>query len=81
MTGSPNRLNPDYFPPELIRNPQGGDIRSDLYSLGCVLYFLLIGRPPFQDAGPGQVLSKHQSAEPVPVTTLRADLPPVHMAI
>ena len=74
-------LNSDYFPPELVRNPHGGDGRADLYSLGCTLYFLLTGRPPFVDGTPAQVLQKHQTADPVPVTTLRSDVPPAIQTI
>lgn len=38
---------PDYSAPEQSRNPQNASPASDIYSLGAVLHFLLLGRPPF----------------------------------
>ena len=40
----------DYMAPEQWRNPAGVDGRADIYSLGCTLYHLLVGRPPYSDS-------------------------------
>jgi serine/threonine-protein kinase len=66
---------PDYAAPEQIRDSRGADIRSDLYSLGCTLYHMLAGRPPFAGLDTIGKLHHHQSAEPIPVEQLRPDVP------
>ncbi len=65
-----------YMSPEQISGLDGLDTRSDLYSVGCVLYECLAGKPPFHDPFEDQVLTKHQTA-PIPdVTLARPDTPP-----
>ena len=43
---------PMYMAPERYREPNKIDPRSDIYSIGCILYFLLSGRPPFIECDP-----------------------------
>lgn len=65
---------PDYMAPEQATDPETADIRADIYSLGCTLYHVLTGRPPFPDCSLAQKLLRHQQAEPSPVEEQRADL-------
>jgi serine/threonine-protein kinase len=65
-----------YMSPEQINGDQDIDCRSDLYSLGCVLFECLAGRPPFVRSREVVVLQLHLS-EPAPdVRSLRPDVPP-----
>jgi hypothetical protein len=64
----------DYIAPEQIQDPRTADIRADIYSLGCTLYFLLAGRPPFPDGSVIQKLMAHREKTARPVTEIRADV-------
>jgi serine/threonine-protein kinase len=67
---------PDYVAPEQTINAHAADIRSDLYSLGCTLYFMLTGQPPFPDASGAEKFHMHRNVEPTPVEEIRGDVPP-----
>ena len=65
----------DYISPEQARDPRSADVRSDLYSLGCTVFFMLVGRPPFADGTMVQKLLQHQQTQPPPIESLRPDVP------
>jgi serine/threonine protein kinase/tetratricopeptide (TPR) repeat protein len=63
-----------YMAPEQGRG-EFVDARADLYSLGCILYELCTGRPPFVGASPMQVLRQHLKSEPVAPSRLAEEVP------
>lgn len=66
---------PDYLAPEQSIDSHHVDIRADIYSLGCTMYFLLSGRAPFGEGSVAQKLQWHQSAQPPPLREFRPDVP------
>jgi serine/threonine protein kinase len=66
---------PDYIAPEQTLDAANADIRADIYSLGCTLYYLLTGAPPFRGRSLYEVLQAHQSLEAKPLNLVRADVP------
>jgi WD40 repeat protein/serine/threonine protein kinase len=67
---------PDYLAPEQAFDSRKADVRSDVYSLGCTLYYLLTGKAPFTGETLTQVLLKHQMEEAVGVEKHRREVPP-----
>jgi len=65
----------DYMAPELALSPDQVDHRVDIYSLGCVLYYALLGSPPFPEGTLAERLLKHQVAMPSDPRMKRPDIP------
>lgn len=72
---------PAYVAPEVSEGRVDNDPRSDLYSLGAVLFEFLVGRPPFQAATPEELLRMHVIDPPPDVGSLRPDLSPQTSAL
>jgi serine/threonine protein kinase len=70
ILGSASYLSPEQAAGDAI------DGRCDLYSLGCVLYEMLTGRPPFNGDSPLAVAYKHLHEEPLPPSRLRSGVTP-----
>src|ERR1019366_4006058 len=62
---------PEFMAPEQITDASSADIRSDIYSLGCTLYYLLTGKAPFTGDSTLAVLLAKQNGVPRPITQLR----------
>lgn len=72
--------SPAYMAPEQMAGKQA-DARSDLFSLGVVLYTMITGFRPFQGNSAKTVCFKVMNIEPVPVTSFHSDIPPELNAI
>jgi serine/threonine-protein kinase len=71
----------DYLAPEQAKNAHEAGPQADLYSLGCTLYYLLAGQPPFTGGQPLDRLLRHQFEAPPPITGKRPDVPPAVVSI
>ncbi len=69
VLGSPQYMSPEQFGEEKV------DVRSDVYSLGVILFELLTGQLPFTAPSLAQLAYKHMSDRPPSILTLRPDLP------
>jgi len=72
---SPTLGTPDYISPEQVKG-QRGDQRSDIYSLGIMLYEMLTGEPPYTGSNPLAVMNERLLHDPEPVGRRRKDVSP-----
>lgn len=66
---------PDYLAPEQARDAHCVDIRADIYSVGCILYRMLTGQPPFADKNVLHQIIRHATEEPRPIRELEPSVP------
>ena len=66
---------PDFIAPEQIRDAKSADIRADIYSLGCTIYYLLSGGPPFRGEHLWDIYQAHFSMDAGPLNMVRPDVP------
>jgi serine/threonine-protein kinase len=66
---------PDYISPEQVKG-QRGDQRSDIYSLGAMLYEMLTGQPPFVGSNPLAVMNERVLKDPQPARELNLEISP-----
>jgi serine/threonine protein kinase len=71
----------DYLAPEQALDSHSVDIRADIYSLGATFYYCLTGRSPFNEGSVAQKLIWHQTRQPKPIRTVRADAPAELVAV
>jgi serine/threonine protein kinase len=66
----------DYIAPEQVVNPRTADIRADIYSLGCSLFYLLTGAPPFPCEDPYETVSARMQEDAPAIRKVRPEVPP-----
>lgn len=71
----------DYVSPEQAMNSHDTDIRTDVYSLGASMYFMLSGQPPFPGGSVARKLLAHQTQDPEPIRSRRPEVPEELQAI
>ena len=64
-----------YMSPEQIRG-QAQDFRADIYSFGCMLHEFFTGKPPFTANSPNELLQRHLSSKPQPLTVFDKNITP-----
>jgi serine/threonine protein kinase len=72
---------PSYMAPEQARAASAVDHRADLYSLGCILYEMVVGEPPFVGNNTGELIAMHLFQDPVPPRARGAAISPALEAV
>jgi serine/threonine protein kinase len=72
---------PEYVAPEQATDARSADIRADIYGLGCTLYYLLAGRPPFQADTPMETIVAQIQDETQPLPEIRPEVSPQLWAV
>jgi len=67
--------SPLYMSPEQMQSPRGVDQRTDIWSLGAILYYSLTGRPPYPAENIAQLCSLLMNTAPTPISQLRPEVP------
>ncbi len=67
---------PTYMSPEQCKGAGAIDWRSDIYAIGCILFEMLTGRPPFSGGGFGEIISAHIANAPPRASALAENVPP-----
>jgi serine/threonine protein kinase len=67
---------PAYMSPEQCRGAGSVDHRTDVYALGCVMFAMLVGHPPFIAPTAGDLIVSHLREEPAVPSSLRSEIPP-----
>ncbi|MCK6456771.1 MAG: serine/threonine protein kinase [Phycisphaerae bacterium] len=65
---------PAFLSPEQALGADDVDARADIYSLGCVVYNMATGRPPFQGDNPFVVIDQHRRMDPVPIRSINTQI-------
>lgn len=65
----------EYTAPEQVTDSKAVTPSADLYALGCVLYEMVTGTPPFTGGSPYEIQKKHRDQDPTPVSVLRSEVP------
>ncbi|MDR3569085.1 MAG: serine/threonine-protein kinase [Syntrophobacteraceae bacterium] len=71
---------PEYMAPEQIKGERGG-AQSDIYAVGCLLYHLLSGSPPFTGDNPLTIMYQHMTKDPEPLTSIKGLHPGIRAVV
>lgn len=67
--------SPPYMAPEQMKDSGSVDGRTDVYALGCVMYEMLVGSPPFTGSTAQVIMARHATDPPSPIRSVRQNVP------